>query len=332
MTTATHGRQNATLSFIGSSISLLLPTGGFAGCEAEAGATSARFEITQAALQHAGGAVSCDFNLPLTMNPLEIAPIIERDRMYMAARPGFLEKHIPMNPSVLGLGIQTGGRYLFDTFADARRYLDWARNDFVLDGTHFFDRSYFLSPKCQVWHVVGAYEPGDPRTQHHLIRTERFRAPSKHNRSAVEQRWEAIRAEAERRGLSGVRLSYAPEAQRIEIIHLANRDVFSLLALESLPTLGLPLIEDGCSKEFDRTQFVLTIWFPFVPGDRGEPAPFPNSPPLPAPLCLDGVCEVSRGEDGASCPLDCPPRCGDAVCQPEENENTQNCPGDCRLD
>ena len=65
-------------------------------------------------------------------------------------------------------------------------------------------------------------------------------------------------------------------------------------------------------------------------GDYGTPAVFPNSPPLPSPLCLDGVCEVSRGESGTSCPLDCPPACGDAVCQ--QGENTKNCPGDCRLE
>jgi hypothetical protein len=116
----------------------------------------------------------------------------------------------------------------------------------------------------------------------------------------------------------------------VEIIHLADRALFDLLGLGSLPSLGLPLLQDGCSKNFDRTQFVLTIWYPFVAGDHGTPAVFPNSPPLPSPLCLDGVCEVSRGENGSNCPLDCPPACGDAVCQ--SGENTKNCPGDCRLE
>ena len=299
------------------------------GCE---GTTEDAFTVVQSGLHDQRGAVSCDFDLPLTMNPLEIAPIIERDRMYMAARPGFQEKHIPVNPTALGTGLQTGGRYLFASFAEAQSYLNWVNDDFVLDGVHFFDRSYFLSPHCQVWHVVGAVEPGDPRTHQHLIRTERFRAPSAYSRAALEARWDEIRADAEQRGLSGVRLLHAPEKKLIEIIHLANRDLFSLLALQSLPTLGLPLIEDGCRKNFDRTQFVLTIWFPFVLGDQGEPAPFPNSPPLPAPLCLDGVCSVSRGENGTTCPLDCPPHCGDGVCQAHENETTGNCPGDCRLD
>jgi hypothetical protein len=283
-------------------------------------------------VENAGGAMSCDFDLPVTMNPLTIAPIIERDRMYMAARPGMRKKHIPFSTSVLGLRIQTGGRYLFDTADQAAQYLDWVRNDFVLDGVRFLERPEFLSPVCRSWKVVGAEEFTPSGTTHYFMRTERFRAPATHTQQKVAARWIQVRDEAQRRGLSGVRLNYDHQSRLVEIIHLADRALFDLLGLESLPTLGLPLLEDGCSKNFDRTQFVLTIWYPFVAGDHGPPAPFPNSPPLPGPLCLDGVCEVSRGETGASCPLDCPPACGDAVCQANQGETTKNCPGDCRLE
>ena len=45
--------------------------------------------VTRTSLvEDAGGAMSCDFDLPLTFNPLSIAPVIERNRMYMAARRG----------------------------------------------------------------------------------------------------------------------------------------------------------------------------------------------------------------------------------------------------
>lgn len=280
---------------------------------------------------NAGGAMSCDFNLPPTMNPLTIAPIIERDRMYMAARPGMQLKHIPFNPSVLGMGIQTGGRYLFETAEQAAAYLDWVRNDFVLDGVHFFDRPEFLAPVCRSWVVVGAEELTPSGATHYFMRTERYQAPTHHTKQRVIDRWQQIRDEAASRGLSGVRLNYNHDERLIEIIHLADRALFDLVGLGSLPTLGLPLVEDQCTQTFDRTQFVLTVWYPFVLGDRGPPAPFPNSPPLPAPLCSDGVCEVSRGESRASCFLDCPVNCGDAVCQPAQGENTKKCPGDCRI-
>jgi hypothetical protein len=287
--------------------------------------------VTRASLvEDAGGAMSCDFDLPLTYNPLNIAPVIERDRMYMAARQGMIQKHIPFTPNTLGLRIQTGGRYLFQTAAQAAQYLDWERNDFVLDGVHFLDRPEFLSPVCRSWTVVGAAQFTPENTTHFFMRTERYRAPAGHTHQQVAARWIQIRDEAQRRRLSGVRLLFDPSSRMVEIIHLADRAVFDLLGLGSLPSLGLPLLQDGCSKSFDRTQFVLTIWYPFVAGDHGTPAVFPNSPPLPSPLCLDGVCEVSRGESGTSCPLDCPPACGDAVCQ--QGENTKNCPGDCRLE
>jgi hypothetical protein len=68
-----------------------------------------------------GGAFTCDFGLssdPLLLPPGQIAPSIERDRMYMSARPGMLHKHIPIsfdpsNPG--GKAAFSGGRYLFDT-------------------------------------------------------------------------------------------------------------------------------------------------------------------------------------------------------------------------
>src|SRR5918994_886349 len=44
----------------------------------------------------ARGAFTCDFALPGNL-PLDlVAPIIERDRMYMAERPGMQRKQIPL--------------------------------------------------------------------------------------------------------------------------------------------------------------------------------------------------------------------------------------------
>jgi len=102
-----------------------------------------------------------------------------------------------------------------------------------------------------------------------------------------------------------------------------------LEALEFATPLGHAFDDQGWPKTFDRTQWVLNIWFPFVLGDRGEPSLWTHSPPLPEPSCGDSVCEVSRGERHATCPGDCPPSCGDGVCQ--TGEDTHNCPGDCWL-
>src|SRR5215216_5122525 len=43
----------------------------------------------------ARGSFTCDFTIPGDY-PLDVAPVIERDRMYMAARPGLQRKQIPL--------------------------------------------------------------------------------------------------------------------------------------------------------------------------------------------------------------------------------------------
>ena len=60
-------------------------------------------------------------------------------------------------------------------------------------------------------------------------------------------------------------------------------DFASLFALADAPSLGQAFDDAGWAKLFDRTQWVLTIWFPFESGDTGEPSVWPNSPPFPAP-------------------------------------------------
>src|SRR3954469_4856349 len=44
----------------------------------------------------AKGAFTCDFALPGDFPFSQVAPLIERDRMYMAERPGMQRKQIPM--------------------------------------------------------------------------------------------------------------------------------------------------------------------------------------------------------------------------------------------
>src|ERR1051326_7022722 len=64
----------------------------------------------------ARGAFSCDFQI-LGDTPLGlIPPQIERDRMYMSARPGMMRKDIPINFDSAGPNLNAGGRYLFKEF------------------------------------------------------------------------------------------------------------------------------------------------------------------------------------------------------------------------
>jgi len=283
----------------------------------------------------AKGAFTADFTLPASTPLNEVAPLIERDRMYMAARRGMQNKYLPIKFEQGTGNLLSGGRYLFDTEHDAEMYKDWVANDFMLYGVHFFDRPIFINPDYHNWCVIDAYHFGEIDTRV-IVRTERW-SVSDHNQVAtLKHKWDEIFAEAESRGLTSVWLLYNQEERLVQLVYFANRiapqdpmapDFASLAALENSPALGHRFDDQGWTKTFDRTQWVLTIWFPFVTGDNGEPSLWPHSPPLPEPYCGDGVCEVGRGENHATCPGDCPPNAGNGKCDP--GENSTNCPGDC---
>jgi hypothetical protein len=286
----------------------------------------------------AKGAFTCDFALPGDFPFSQVAPVIERDRMYMAERPGMQRKQIPMRIDFSNGNLLTGGRYLFDTEKDAAKYKSWVENDFVLDGTHFLERPYFIDPDCHSWGVVAAHNIKDIRQQI-IMRTERWSVPQGSQTHALKQNWPSILQEAQQRGLTGVWLLYNEQENLAQLVYFADRvvpqdpyvpDFASLAALEFAAPLGTAFDgRPGWAKTFDRSQWVLTVWFPFELGDHGQPSLWPNSPPLPEPYPGDGVCEVSRGENHANAPGDCGPLCGNGVC--DAGEDTQSCPGDCRL-
>jgi hypothetical protein len=286
-----------------------------------------------------GGAFTCDFGLSSGLATAQIGPSIERDRMYMSARPGMLHKHIPITFDPGSGEALSGGRYLFDTAQHAREYRDWVFNSYVLDGVLFLKRSYFLSPECHAWTVIGTHDFRDIHSSQIVLRTERW---SLHNARQpdlmLKQRYDAILATAQARGLTSVWLLYDREEAFVSLVYFGGRvgpsdprepDYPSLSALADAPPLGQIFDDQGWTRTFDRTQWALTIWFPFALGDRGEPALWPNTPPFPQPYQGDGVCEVSRGESSVTDPDDCPPLCGDGIAQ--AGENSLNCPGDVRL-
>ena len=284
----------------------------------------------------ARGCFTCDFTIPGN-SPLNVAPVIERDRMFMAERPGMQRKQIPLAFAANG-DLLSGGRYLFESRQQAEQYKDWVQNDFVLDGIHFFDRPYFLNPDCHAWRLIGGHNFQD--VQHQVVlRTERWSVPDTNQLDNLKRSWPKMMAAAAQRGLTGAWLLYNREEQLVQIVYFADRivpphpfipDFASLGALESAPSLGSSLNPPAdWTKTFDRTQWVLTVWFPFVLGDHGQPSLWPNSPPLPEANETDGVCEVSRGETSVTAPMDCGPLCGNKVC--DLGEDNQKCPGDCRV-
>ncbi len=283
----------------------------------------------------AKGAFTADFGLPGSLPLDQVAPLIERDRMYMAARPGMVNKYLPLRIDFETGNLLSGGRYLFDTEREAHNYKNWVENDFILDGINFFDRPIFLSPDYHAWRVIGGYH-FDEIDKRIIVRTERWSVPDHNQTQALQHKLDRIVGEAARRGMTSVWLLYSRQENLVQLVYFTDRivppdpnvpDFASLAALENSTPLGHQFDSLGWTKTFDRTQWVLTIWFPFVTGDNGQPSLWPHSPPFPAPFCGDGVCEVSRGETNANCPGDCPPTAGNGIC--EAGETNANCPGDC---
>ena len=101
------------------------------------------------------GAFTCDFRLPGDLPLEQVAPVIERDRIYMARQPGMLNKHLPIRPDPLTGTMRSGGRYLFDPSEHARDYRRFVSEDFVLDGVQFLDRPIFIDPDCHAWSTIG---------------------------------------------------------------------------------------------------------------------------------------------------------------------------------
>src|SRR5262245_36089635 len=165
--------------------------------------------------------------------------------MHMAARPGFLQKHLPVRIDADSGNLLSGGRYLFDTVENAENYKSWAENDFVLDGIKFFERSVFFDSVCYVWRVVGAHVWAD-FSSHALIRSERWRLALGHEYDFV-QVWLGIVREAEERGMASVWLLYNEVEQLAGFISIVRRlmpvdfqhpDDADLSALETSPSLG----------------------------------------------------------------------------------------------
>ena len=285
---------------------------------------------------HAHGSFVCDFGIPSSVPGDQVPPVIERDRTFMSARPGMVNKYLPLAIDPDNGDYLSGGRYLFDTFIHAAQYEHWVKNKFALDGVLFLERPIFMSPDCYSYAVLQAHDFDPDPASHVVVRVERFETNGLPRVVDLVKAWADAKQNAAARNLAGVWLMTRPDLRRVQLVYYGRRvgptdpnvpDFASLGALAA-PSSLLPSIPSRWHKTFDRSSFVWTIWSPFEPGDQGAPSQWINSPPLPAPFCGDGVCEASRGENGSTCAADCVATCGNAICN--AGENNFNCPGDCR--
>lgn len=239
------------------------------------------------------GAAFDDFRLTSHLPPEAAPAVIERDRLHMAARPGFERKLLPLRVEPATGTAYSGGRYLLDTYENARAFADWVENEFELDGVLILKRPAFAEVTTHLWRVLGAEDFKDVHTTQQVYRTEIWKLERPGSGDAIAGLWPSLRDEAADRGCSALWLLYDEDGGKVSLVTIAERlpgtggggpDFKSVEALEKAPSLGMRWDQSGSArKTFDRTHWVYTIWFPRVHGKDVEPALWPNSPPLPAP-------------------------------------------------
>lgn len=242
----------------------------------------------------AEGAVLDDFVLTDALSPADAPAVIERDRVTMAARPGFHRKLLPFGFDATGRPC-SGGRYLFDSYADAERFARWCATEFDYDAPgrrmpdhpHFTD---FVGPS--VWRVAGAHDVADVRIGQRLLRTRTWHVPGGLDADRLRAEWSAFRDACVTAGLTATWLLYDELTDSVVTVLVrggrppdvdasGRPDVTALheLAAADVPT---PRSVAGAPVS-DLTHWLFTVWFPVIGGESVIDPVWPNSPPLPAP-------------------------------------------------
>jgi hypothetical protein len=301
----------------------------------------------------ANGAFSCDFTFDFLKLTEPAGAAIERDRILMQRfvheftdpdNRGMLQKHIPFLPTSPATAL-AGGRYLFQSRAQARKYEKFVTELYTYPaGTQFLSRPEFANPECRDWSVIEAWNFASIDTQV-ALRTERFdtgrTSPFQEEIVKARLRFQTPRilAQARQRGYAEVHILHQPDDHKVQLVYFISRmsetspsqpDVVALQKISTDSPLGDRLASRlNLTRVFDESMFVLNVWLPHQPGDQGAASLWPNSPPFPESACGDNVCVPSQGEHAQSCAVDCTEQCGNAIC--DAGEDLDRCPSDCEI-
>jgi hypothetical protein len=301
----------------------------------------------------ARGAFSCDFTFAFGQSSEPPGAALERDRILMQRfvleftnpdNPGMIQKHIPFLP-ISDTTAFAGGRYLFQSRAQARKYERFVTELYTYPaGTQFLSRPEFSDPECRDWGVIKAWS-FEGVDSHVAFRTERFDTDralplqEKLLQARLHLQTPRILHEARKRGYAEVHILHQPDDHKVQLIYFISRvseplpsqpDVVALQKIATDSPLGDPLASAlNLTRVFDRATFVFNVWLPYEPGDQGDASLWPNSPPFPEGACGDNVCVPSQGEHALSCAVDCTAQCGNAIC--DAGEDVDRCPSDCEI-
>ena len=203
-------------------------------------------------------------------------------------------KYLPLRHDPATGAISSGGRYLFRGYADATKYRDFLEAKvFPGEQTTFWKRPFFFNTVRFAWCVTGAHDLA-PITTHDLNRFERYSVLSAQFEARLPELFPAFLEAARRLDLAHVSLMFQPEHNLVGVLTAAGREGRRAPSFETvrLSTDALALrgsvsearlTELGARKIFDRTSLNLAVWLPLSEQAGGEPAIWPNSPPIPVP-------------------------------------------------
>lgn len=237
------------------------------------------------------GAAFDDFLLTDHLPPHAAPAVIERDRLIMAARPGFNRKLLPLRVEPKTGTAYSGGRYLFDSYENAVAFSYWCKHEFEIDGVLILERPDFAEVSAQHYRIIGAHDFKALRNHQTAYRTETWRAAGPSLGDQLANAWPALRDRAAEDGRSALWLLFNEDMREIALVTVWDRvgarrpdelDFATLRAVETAPSYGAGWENRyRAEKTFDRSHWVFTIWFPN--DGTNEPPLWPNSPPLPAP-------------------------------------------------
>ncbi|MFH9069703.1 hypothetical protein [Streptomyces alboflavus] len=229
-------------------------------------------------------AFTSDFPLAAGIGAADVQDIVDKqevERRVMDVRTGMYAKYMPSRIDEAAGRHYTGGRYLFETWADVVDYERFTSQELEFEpGVKFWSRPFFQDVERFVWRVAGAHN-FLPLDAHHVSRFERFRYEGD-GEAALERAWGTVRDEAGARGLAAVWLLHQPE-QRLIGLHTVATGL-TPADLEAAPSLGA-LLPASLAPEryFDRSSRILSLWLPKSRLAGGAPSAYPSAPLLPLP-------------------------------------------------
>lgn len=215
------------------------------------------------------------------------------DSKEMSRRPGIYLKYLPYYFDEITGQMMTGGMYLFDTYANAEAYGQWAANEFEVGQpkTKFWDQPLFEKSVKIKFRVIGAVN-FLPVAEHAMGRLERWTYDAHADADAALRKiYPVLRNAAKEQGAASFWLLHSPEEKTIAVQlafargkgddHAAARD--QLEFIRELPSLGKHILNElEINRTFNRTRLFLTLWLPLSRAAGGAELTIPNYPVVSA--------------------------------------------------